>query len=76
MWNFTDNLSKNSKEKNLKILNSNLKSVKTEYGYTDAELDSPDRLFMQICIFENQAHDNFADMDSQIENIVGFWDGS
>lgn len=56
------------------------KSVKNEYGYNEnnqqpTEVESSDKLFMQICIFENHAHDNFAEMDSQIENIIGFWDG-
>lgn len=31
---------------------------------------------MQLVGFENLAHDNFAEMDSQIENIEGFWDGT
>jgi hypothetical protein len=34
-----------------------------------------DKLFRQILIFENHAHDNFEQMDSQMENIVGVWDG-
>ena len=29
----------------------------------------------QISIFENHSHDNFEEIDSQIENFEGVWDG-
>ena len=40
---------------------------------TEAELHA-DKLMKQILIFENHAHDNFEEMDSQMENITSVWD--
>lgn len=55
-------------------------ALKKLYGYQTGDEQEPaeiqsDRLLKQIFIFESHAHDNFAEMDSQIENIIGFWDG-
>jgi hypothetical protein len=29
----------------------------------------------QIMIFENHSHDNFEEIDAQVENFEGIWDG-
>jgi hypothetical protein len=33
-----------------------------------------ERLMKQIIIFEDHSHDNFEEMDAQLENIEGTWD--
>ena len=49
------------------------KNLKTKYETVDT-IDS-DRLMKQIVIFESHSHDNFEEMDTQLENIEGTWDG-
>jgi len=47
-----------------------IENMKSKYE----KLDESDKLIKQIIIFENHAHNNFLEMDSQIENIENVWD--
>jgi hypothetical protein len=54
-----------------------IETLKNKYGpidMSDSELEH-DKLMKQILIFENHAHDNFEEMDANMETIVGVWDG-
>lgn len=50
--------------------------MKQKYGdnqnIDELELDP---LMKQILIFENHSHDNFEEIDSQVENFDSVWDG-
>ena len=44
-------------------------------GQNIEEFES-DPLMKQIMIFENHSHDNFEEIDAQVENFEGVWDGN
>ena len=45
------------------------------YGYENESRNDNDPLLKQIEIFENQAHANFEELDSNLENIESVFDG-
>ena len=46
--------------------------MKNKHGKTESYQADP--LLKQIHIFESHSHDNFEEIDSQIENFEGVWD--
>ena len=61
---------------NITYIFSFFKILKQKYGdnqnIEELELDP---LMKQIMIFENHSHDNFEEIDAQVENFEGIWDG-
>lgn len=47
-----------------------IEGLRSKYDKTETH----DPLMKQILIFENHSHDNFEEIDSQVENLEGVWD--